>query len=207
MTAPETPDLTEKRTTITQSISLDELLEKLVVGGVPVETYGTGNAKTIHHLLSEVNEGESVMFVDAKGTLTREVNVLWVDVLCELSNGDVYILKEDRQEFKDGRVKRRGIDSSIGEKLKPSETPEDAVERALQEELGVYETKSVNKIGYTERTFTPDTFPGIESTYRMHKYVSMIPESEFTPNGYVEYQSDKTNFYTWDLLHSSSVSS
>lgn len=203
MTNPETTPELEQRQVLPASANFDQLLEKLVEGKIPVETYGTGNAKTVNHLLSEVNEGEAIITIDNQGNVYREVNVLWVDVLCELSNGDVYYLREDRQEFKDGRTKRRALEFSIGEKLKPSEEPADAVRRALNEELGLTEFDRLHKVGYDEKTFVPDTFPGIESTYKMHKYVSAIPESGYKPEGYVEYQADKTNFYNWELMHSS----
>jgi len=54
--------------------------------------------------------------------------VLWVDVINIRPNGDIYLLKEDRQEFH-GRLKpkRRKLQSSIGEKLKPGEDPAAAV--------------------------------------------------------------------------------
>jgi hypothetical protein len=206
MINPEIADASENRFTLPSNVTLDELLDKLIRGKIPINDYGIGNAKTINHLLSEVNEGEAVITIDREGIVYREVNVLWVDVLCELSDGSVYYLREDRQEFKDGRTKRRELDSSIGEKLKPLETPEYAVQRALSEELGVNNYKSLYGIGYSEKIFVPDTFPGIESTYKMHKYVSMIPETEFEIDGYIECQNDKTNYYTWRLIHSNVAS-
>ncbi len=202
MTNPETANPSNDRVvTLPQDTTIDQLLERLVAGNIPVGDYGTGNAKTVLHLLSEISEGEATLTIDNGNNVFREVNVLWSDVLCEHSDGTVYLLKEDRQEFKDGRVKRRNLESSIGEKLKPSESPEEAVGRALQEELGISDATGIYRIGYDERTFIPDTFPGIESTYKMHKYVTVIPESEFQPQGYIEYQADKTNYYVWTQLH------
>ena len=206
MTNPEiSGESTEKLIVVPQDIDFNTLVEKLAGAHVPIEKYGQGAAKTIGHLLLEVNEGESVLTLDEKGKIYREVNVLWVDVVCSLANGDVYLLKEDRQEFKDGRVKVRNIDSSIGEKLKPSEDAGEGVVRALQEELDVSEVSGLYEVGYQERTFIPDTFPGIESTYKMHKFVSIIPEAAFVPEGYIETQSDKTNYYTWELIHKDKI--
>lgn len=199
---PELSSESENRSTIPRDINLDQLMDVLVRANIPVEEYGIHAAKTVLHLLSEINEGEAHVTMNENGELLRELNVLWVDVLCELSNGDVYVLEEDRQEFKDGRVKRRNLDSSIGEKLKPDEDPQEAVERALQEELGVENAVEVlHHIGYDERTFIPDAFPGLESTYRMHKFVTVIAEDAFIPEGYIEVQADKTNYYTWRLIH------
>jgi len=200
MTNPELAHQSNERFVLPSNVTLEELLDRLVEGRIPVHDYGVGNAKTIHHLLSEVNEGESIITIDDKGDVHREVNVLWIDVLCELSDGSIYYLKEDRQDFKNGKTKRRELDSSIGEKLKPLESPEEAVRRAISEELGVNDYTSLYNIGYKEKTFIPDTFPGIESTYKMYQFVSMIPETAYNKDGYVEYQVDKTNYYTWELL-------
>jgi hypothetical protein len=203
MTNPEAERVTEEVTILPIDINLDQLLQRLLAARIPIDEYGKGAAKTINHLLSEINEGEAILTVDTNKNVYRQVNVLWLDVICNLSNGDAYILKEDRQEFKDGRVKVRSLDSSIGEKLKPFETIEEGVARALQEEIGVDKIDSLYDIGYQERTFIPDTFPGIESTYKMYKFASVIPETSFVPEGYIEEQSDKTNYYTWELIHKS----
>lgn len=186
---------------IPADIPLDTLMETLATANIPIEEYGNGNAKTVQHLLSEIREGEATMTTNKEGELHREVNVLWADVICELPDGRVYALREDRQEFKDGRVKRRELDSSLGEKIKPSEKPSEALYRAIYEELGIEDVKNIYNVGYDERTFVPDTFPGINSTYKMHKFVATIPESEFRPEGYVEFQDDKTNFYVWTPVH------
>ncbi len=202
MSDPETASATsEKRHSMPSNIPIDGLLDVLRAANIPIDEYGKGNAKTIEHLLSEIHEGEAIMTVGEQGAVYREVNVLWLDVLCELSDGKVYLLREDRQEFKDGRTRVRKLDSSIGEKLKPDEKIEDAAYRALQEELGIGIVESLYENGYTERTFMPDSFPGIESNYKMHQYVSVIPEEAFKSEGYVEYQPDKTNYYVWTLIH------
>ena len=199
---PEVPDFPEYQVALQRDINFDQLMNVLIEAGVPVEEYGINAAKTVLHLLSEINEGEARVTINAKGELLRELNVLWVDILCELSTGDVYVLEEDRQEFNDGRIKRRNLDSSIGEKLKPGEDPKRAVARALHEELGIEDSiEALHHIGYDERTFIPDAFPGLESTYRMHKFVSVISEDAFVPEGYIEVQTDKTNYYTWRLIH------
>ena len=205
MKDPEVLTSSSDRTTLPVETTYDQLLERLVAGHVPIEAYGQGDAKTIHHLLSEINEGEAVVTIDESNAVFREVSVLGVDILCKRADG-IYVLKEDRQVFKDdGRIKRRKLDSSIGEKLKPSESPEEAVTRALEEELGVKESSDIYKIGYEEKTSMSDTYPGIESTYKMHTFVTVIPESEFKPDGYVEEQEDKTNYYVWELLSSNLI--
>ena len=47
---------------VPDSISFDELLEVLIDAGVPVEKFGTGGAKTIQHLLTEIQDGDFLTF-------------------------------------------------------------------------------------------------------------------------------------------------
>lgn len=202
MKNPEQHQAQDERTPVSADVDFDTLLQILVDAKIPVDQFGTGGAKTVQHLLNEVADGESVLSVDAKGKLHRELSVLWVDVISTHANGDVYALKEDRQIFNDGREKRRQLNSSIGEKLKPGEEPVQAVTRALAEELGIQEkeTTSVHYLGEEQKVHTPDTYPGLESSYYFYKYATVIAEEAFKPEGYVEYQADKTNYYVWELI-------
>lgn len=192
--------LGRERVQISDTISFDELLEMLIDADIPVEAFGIGGAKTVQHLLTEVQDGESLMSIDSEGKLFREVSVLWLDVLCMREDG-VYALREDRQEFRDGRVKRRNLSSSLGEKLKPGELPQDAVTRALAEEIGFNgEVTELYSLGHEETTRTPDNYPGLETDYHFHKYLTVIPAQAFCPDGYIEHQSDKTNYYVWERI-------
>lgn len=195
----------EEARILPQDITLEELLEKLVAARVPVETYGQGIAKTVEHLLAEINEGEAKLSVDGEGNLQRLLDVLAIDVYCALSNGDIYVLKEDRQIFRDGRSKRRILDSSIGEKLEQGEEGLQAARRALQEELGIWEVEALHQGGLEEKTRHSSAFPGLKTTYRMQRFVAIIPEQAFDSQGYVEQQTDKTNYYVWELLHRGEV--
>ncbi len=205
MTNPEFSQL-EQGVVFDERTTVQQLKTALRRGGVHVDRFGMGPAKTIENLLDEIHEGESTITVKSNGEILRELRVVWVDVFCELSNGDVYRLREDRQEFKDGRednIKRRTLDSSLGEKLKADEAPEVAVMRALEEELGIKEIISVQSHGSTAKVLTPDTYPGLESSYIFYKFETVIPESAFNPEGYIEDQPDKTNYYVWDLVQNS----
>lgn len=187
---------------IDPSIGYRELVDILTKARVPIEEYGQGGAKTIQNLHKELMSGESVMRVSDKYELTRDVNVVWIDVVCSLSNGDVYLLREDRQEFKDGRIRRRSTPSSLGEKMQPGEDLDQAIMRALSEEIGVDAIETLHKVGESEEKFTPPTFPGLETTYTSYSYVAVLPEAAFVADGYVEHQAEKDNYYVWDLIHS-----
>lgn len=188
---------TNERTQLSIDTSFDQLIYVLHEGNIPIDEYGTGAAKTVEHLLNEIHEEESIISVDSKGTVHRTLRVVWIDVLCTLSNGQTYRLKEDRQEFKDGRTRKRVLQSSLGEKLKATEDANTTVYRAAQEELGIQSLEKVEHIDDEEETYVSGTYPGIQSTYAIHKYVAVIHESDFKPEGYVEHQSDKSNYYIW----------
>lgn len=203
MTTPEMNNTQESRTVLPQDIDLDLLLSALVKAGKPVDRYGVDGAKTVGHLLEEVKAGESIISVDTSGNMYREVSVAWVHVLCNLSNGESYILKEDRQEFSNGYVKRRELTSSLGEKLTVGEDPGLATVRALEEELGIDELSivSIHTLGSHTEAWTPDTYPGLESSYVSHQYATVITEDAFNPDGYKEVQADKTSYFVWEKIY------
>lgn len=201
MKNPELHHAQEERTVLARDIDFDTLFYHLADANVPLLLYGTGGAKTVQHLLSEIHDGESLLSVDAKGNIYREVEVLWLDVFCKLSNSEIYTLREDRQEFQDGRVKRRNLDSSLGEKLKPGEDPQEAVGRVLAEELGIQSsTEATYFMSHDQTTLTPDTYPGLETDYTFYKYAAIISEDDFESEGYKEVHADKTNYYVWQRL-------
>lgn len=195
------PSNSDRWRPIDPSIGYCEFVDILTKARIPLDEYGKGGAKTIQNLHKEVLSGESVMHVNDNYELTRDVKVVWIDVLCTLSNGDVYILREDRQVFKDGRVRKRSTPSSLGEKMQAGEALDTAINRALDEEIGVTKIDSLHKIGEEKEKFTPPTYPGLETTYSSYSYVAVIPESAFATEGYVEHQAEKDNYYVWDLIH------
>jgi ADP-ribose pyrophosphatase YjhB (NUDIX family) len=182
--------------------TLEELTDILQNAGIPLDEYGKGRAKHVANLYEELVGGESRLRVNDLHEISRSVTVVWVDVVCTLENGDVYILREDRQEFHDGRIKKRTLPSSLGEKLKDEEDLDGAAVRALQEELGVNEVENLYAVGSKDEQRLSDTYPGLANHYSTHSYVAVIPATSFQPKGYVEYQAEKNNFYVWELLHS-----
>jgi hypothetical protein len=184
-----------------QAHTVERLANLLSEGGIDISTWGTGGAKTVAHLYNEICEGESQMTFSPEG-ITRSVRVAWLDVLYCDEQGDVYLLAEDRQEYKDGRTRVRELDASLGEKMKPGEDPNDAAVRALEEELGIKSYQSLYIIGHKQTTHTPDSYPGLESSYETHSFVATIDSTSYNPEGYIEIQSDKTNYYTWTKIYS-----
>jgi len=104
--------------------------------GISVDNFGKGKAKRLEDLLGEIQAGETTL-VEHKNELLRLVRVAGVNVFYN-DESNRYQLVEDRQEFTDGRVRRRtDVGFSVSEKMLPNEKPEVAVRRAIKEELDI----------------------------------------------------------------------
>lgn len=174
-----------------------ELKEYLLKHGVDVESWGTGESKTLSHLLKEIHEGESVLELQKNGELHRIVTGVGVDVF--YLDGSVLLkLEEEKQVFKDGRQRTRVLTASISEKMTANETPVEAAKRALREELKISDydlsTDFVTKI---KDPASSASFPGLQSRGVIYVYCCFIPSSEFKQEGYIEEQEDKTTYFIW----------
>jgi hypothetical protein len=179
--------------TLLHAGSEEELTSLLKENGVDPEEFGKGEAKTLAHLLKEIHEGECSLWLTEDGTIKRVVNGACVDVFYKNQH-----LKEDRQEFKDGRVRVRDIITSIGEKLQPGEDPRLAAQRALEEELGIkeeldirYQEDIVKALDFSQ------SYPGLHTRYEMKCFWVELPEAYYKPEGYVEHQADKSTYWVW----------
>lgn len=171
-----------------------EITNKLKSYQIPLDKLGTGKAKTINHLAKEVLEGETVL-VDNNGEVIRRVELVHIDVRYR-SEGVELQLVEDRQEFKDGRSRRRGL-TGISEKMKPGENPVVSARRALIEELGVNDQLNFESLDTEEGTQTSPSYPGLTTGYLRHEMQITLPNSAFRREGYVEDQSDKSTYFVW----------
>ena len=174
-----------------------DLKKALVEAGIPVEEWGTGKAKTINHLFDEINAGECTL-VRQEGKLIRTLRSLAINVFYRTPAGNRIILVEDKQVFTDGRVRQRSLESSLGEKLVPSEIPEHVVRRTILKELGIE-----GVFGFTaERPWTKGpvvslSYPGLETFYQFFAFSVDLPDEFYRPEGYVEIQRDKTTYFVW----------
>lgn len=185
---------------LAETLTVERLADLLVTTGVDISTWGTGGAKTVAQLLKEMREGESQVTFHPEAGVHRAVRIAWVDVLYLDLQGNIFQLVEDRQEYRDGRHRKRQLPSSLGEKFKPGENPDDAAVRALHEELGVSTFKSLHEIGQEQELYVPDSYPGLATNYETYSFVAMLDDASFNPDGYIELQADKTNYYTWEKV-------
>lgn len=126
--------------------SLDKLKNFLSSVGIEIFEWGSGVAKTVEHLYSEIQRGESVLVRGEQGEIVRRVRIAGVDIYYSTPEGNILRLIEDRQVFPDGRVRRRDYDHAVSEKLKPEEEPLEGAIRGIQEELGIISEIDVEEL-------------------------------------------------------------
>jgi hypothetical protein len=176
--------------------NIKDLSDKLKEYKIPVDSWGKGSAKTIDHLWDELESKECVVKEEG-GRLIRCVEFVGVNIFYKDKSGNIYHLKEDRQEFKDGRVRRRET-SSMSEKTKPGENPVEAAMRGLQEELNVKVTAGqlINKKDFSKSEVS-NSYPGLESKYVGFKFDCFLNDDQYKENGYIEIQKDKSTYFIW----------
>ncbi|KAL7003768.1 hypothetical protein U1Q18_004913 [Sarracenia purpurea var. burkii] len=153
--------------------------------------------KNVHNLWLELSEGETSL-ADSSPPV-RSVEVVIVRIL----GGDGRTLVESHQELSDGTVRNRC--RPLSEKMKPDETLEAAVARAVKEELGSiigvsFDNSVVRIVPNSYRKTVEERFsvsyPGLPACYVLHSvdaWVHGLPDGEFCTEEGAEYDnSDKT---------------
>lgn len=181
------------------SHNLTDLKNYLSKFSIPIDTWGTGKSKTVEHLLDELM-GDECHLTEQDDTLIRSIEFVGVKIFYRNQNSN-WQLKEDRQEFNDGRIRRRNMPSSVSEKMKFGEVPEIAAVRGIKEELGIEISK--NQLTKRKDLFYDGgslSYPGLKTKYKGHQFVCNLEEHQFNPEGYVEVQKDKKTFFVWHKL-------
>ena len=172
-------------------------LEKLLSDyNIDTSEWGTGMSKTLQHLFYELIKDECELYVE-DGKLKRKVEALSVTVFYKDER-----LIEEYQRMKDGRFRRRILDASVAEKLTKGESDnlQDAVRRALEEELGIKNLTDdqITEKGETDRYVeSSQDFPGIPMKLKLYKFNVNLKFEQYHPYGYVENQEDKDIYFVW----------
>ncbi|OWM79684.1 uncharacterized protein LOC116205054 [Punica granatum] len=147
--------------------------------------------KNVHNLWLELSEGETSL-ADSTPPV-RTVNVVTVRIIGK----DGSTLVESRQELSDGSVRDRC--RPLSEKMKPDETPEEAVFRAVKEELGSIIPSPAEEIvrivpgSYKKNVEERNSasYPGLPARYILHSVdaiVEGLPEDQFCTEEAEEYE-------------------
>ncbi|KAK9293235.1 hypothetical protein L1049_021226 [Liquidambar formosana] len=152
--------------------------------------------KNVHNLWLELSEGETSL--DDSTPPLRTVHVVTLRII----GGDNRILLESHQELSDGTVRQRC--RPLSEKMKPGETVEAAVSRAVKEELGSIigdnfgngDEKNIVRIvpgSYRKKVEerASASYPGLPACYILHTvdaWVDGLPDGEFCTQEAEEYK-------------------
>lgn len=167
--------------------------------GIKSDTWGTGSAKTLNHLIDEVSKKECILH-EENGSVYRVTRTLGINVYYG-DDAKLLILRERMQVFVGGRIRTRNLDTSLGEKVSPDETPLHAAVRALWEELGIEVTPDTvfrAKFPYLKGPQDSTSYPGLKTIHHIYPFDVTIPPIYYRPEGYVEAQVDKTTYFGWD---------
>lgn len=180
--------------------NINELISKLNEYSIPINEWGTKNAKTVQHLLNEIKDKECSI-VDEDGKLVRYIEFVGVKVYYDDEDGNKWYLKEFEQIFKDGRTRRRSMKSSVSEKMKSGEDPLESAVRGVAEELGITVQKEQLQDG-KDISFNGDSasYPGLQTKYKGYQFTMSLTKEQYNPEGYVEKQSDKSTYFKWMKL-------
>jgi hypothetical protein len=179
-----------------------ELINLLEKNEICTSEWGTGDAKTLGHLLKEITNDEAIL-KEVDGILVRKISVVSITVFFQKTNPTTqetttYKLIEKEQIFKDGRRRTRGSSWSIAEKIKIDELPADALTRALKEELGIVGNPDyISDIQVTTKLGDSTSYPGLMTISEIHEVSVHLNTQQYNPNGYIEEQGDKTTYFKW----------
>lgn len=182
---------------LNKNSQLKDLKEVLVSCGIDYSCWGKDSTKSLEQLFQEIQSGDCILHYSSD-KIIRSVSVVTVDIFFE-KNGSLYELFEEKQIFSNGSEKIRKLNSSLSEKIKYSESVEEALVRMVQEETGITIELSRFKIAILNRTDakTSDSYPGVFSRYSFRDYYVFLNQDEYIASGYDEIQKDKTSYFKW----------
>jgi len=140
-------------------------------------------------LLAEVLSKEA-KFYKLGDRYIREVMVGF----CVISYKDL-VLYEVRQVFKDGRETARY--QPVGGKLRYDQDPEQEMLREIEEEIGISPVGVRLTSTDTSHSTEVYKFPGTEAVWHNWYYEYQLEECEYSPEGYIEVDRDKTTYFKW----------
>ena len=181
-------------------MTLEKLKEKLEEAKINTRKWGENGVKTVQHLLDEMNNGETKLVINTEEKLIRFVKVVAINVYYHMDDKYAWKLVEERQQFPDGTIKRRNIDTSLGEKIRGNENPTESAIRALKEELGFDMPYTLTPLKSILREKESEFFPGLLSSYETHFFSCSIPLRLFKAKGYVEKKAEKKIFFIWRAI-------
>ncbi len=178
-----------------------ELLGILSKSRIDTSNWGFGSAKSIDDLLKEIQKKEAELIINEGGLCVRNLKVVAIDVFYNDHKGNKYILVEEKQEFSDGRIRKRNLETSLGEKLYLNEEPNQGVIRCIREELSIESLNyTLENNGVTTKEENSKSYPGLKTVYVFFRFILVLNDNGYKPDGYIENDSKKTSYFVWKKI-------
>jgi len=176
--------------------SVEELMNYLTKFAVDFSSWGTGKSKRIEDLYKEIVNKDCKLEEHGE-YLLRIIEFVGVKIYYRKEE-ELWMLKEDRQEFNDGRIRRRNLPSSVAEKMISGESSIEAAVRGISEELGI-------KISSAQLTKKKDinynggsmSYPSLRTKYKGYGFTCFFTDEQFKKEGYIEFQTTKKTYFKW----------
>ncbi len=180
--------------------NVEELKEKLKDSDIDLSQWGKNTNKSAEDLLEEIKSGESILKMDEGNRLVRRIFVCTANIYYKDKNSKTYILKEEKQIFKNGKIRKRNLSTSMSEKMNLGENPLQAITRGIQEELGTCNKIDIRRKGRRSKKRKSISYPGILTEYIYYDFEAFLNEKQFKKEGYEEKQNKKTTKFIWEEL-------
>ena len=151
------------------------LRKKLEMWWIDISSWWKAPHKSVRHLLDEINKEETSLMC-SQDDVSRCVYVSTGDVYYRDLNNQLYLLKEEKQVFPEGEVKKRDLNSSISEKSSKNEDDKEGIIRALDKELWITNEniKSILDMWIEEKSRESQAYPGLLTKYILAKFLILL---------------------------------
>lgn len=167
---------------------------------IDLKAWGKDKAKPAPSLYKELREKDCGLEYIGKGELRRRVDPITVEVYYIDEGRQLWRLKEEKQEFGDGRVRVRPY-WGVSEKRKDGEDLNEAARRAMKEELGIDNVAPVSlERNEEEDVRSSQSYPGLKTLYKTYPFEVYLKPGQFKPEGYQETRDGITTYFVWKKI-------
>lgn len=188
--------------------SRKQLTDVLVSHNISTVDWGIDNTKTPADLYEELRAGESALFLAASG-LQKYITTVKVNIFYKDAAGIYRLVEAAQNDFSSGenRWRHRALHNSLSEKRRGfhGESPLEAAQRALQEEIGVTQPLALEQTAEIVHPakIEPRNYSTLPTVNETQYFQASLRAADYHPLGYVERQPTKHTFFHWEPVFDS----
>ncbi len=136
--------------------------------------------------------------------IVRETKAVEIHIRYTSPSGEIYLLSEEKQTFRDGRERRRNYPWSVSGKIKAHETSEQAFKRELDEELPSIRGNFKSMVEHPEPKIVirkSNSYPGLISHFTVFVFEVELTNEQFQTSGYISVEPELTNHFVWKKIN------